>query len=83
MSNNMNVGDLIAVDGATGNHGCTDYAIFRYDGGGRMICIEVQSCHSCWQVGHDSDHVFARLGETWGGVDPNELTPAGIVTGKP
>lgn len=25
--------------------------------------VEAQSCHSCWQVGHDADHVFAQVGE--------------------
>jgi hypothetical protein len=59
-------GDLIGVDGSRGfNHGCMDYAIIRYDGEGRGIVVEGQSCHSCWQVGHDRDHTFAEAGDTW------------------
>lgn len=54
-------GDLIGVDGATGNHGCMNYAVLRYLGENQAKVIEAQSCHSCWQVGHDADYVFAQV----------------------
>lgn len=57
------VGDLITVDGSTGNHGCTDGAYGRYCGNGEVAVIEASSCSSCWQVGHCNQHVFARAGE--------------------
>lgn len=60
----MDKGDKFVIDGSKGfNHGCRDYAIAEFQGDGVALIIEAQSCHSCWQVGHDSDHVFARIGE--------------------
>ncbi|NJL73700.1 MAG: hypothetical protein HC892_00365 [Saprospiraceae bacterium] len=63
--------DLVGIDGATGNHGCSDYAIGRIwaiDRDSRMVSIEIvecNSCTSCWQCGHDADHIFAEVGDTW------------------
>lgn len=77
MRKRIQPGDLIAIDGSVGhNHGCRDYAIVRYVDGGRGEVIEASSCTSCWQVGHDADHVFAREGDTWSFAD-EYLTPAG------
>lgn len=59
-------GALIGIDGSkTSNHGCRDYAVLQYIGNGKAKVIEAQSCTSCWQVGHDQDHIFAEVGETW------------------
>ena len=44
-------------------HGCTDSAVYRDNGDGTATCTEVVNCQSCWQVGHDRDHVYAELGE--------------------
>lgn len=47
------------------NHGCADYAVFEYSAGDAVaVCIEATSCHECWQVGHDENHVYAVVGET-------------------
>jgi hypothetical protein len=52
------------LDGRAGyNHGCNDYAVYEDNGDGTATCIEAQSCSSCWQVGHDQNHVFAEVGE--------------------
>lgn len=64
----IKVGDLIGVDGATGTHGCTNFAVCQIKSIGDIIdtvVIEAQSCHSCWQVGHDQDYVYANVGDTW------------------
>lgn len=45
------------------NHGCADYAIYRANGDGTATCTEANSCHSCWQVGHDDDHIYAEVGD--------------------
>jgi hypothetical protein len=72
----MEVGDLIGVDGSRSfDHGCLDYAVLRYLGDGKAEVVEAQSCHSCWQVGHDSDHVFTSVGDVWP-VGENEVRPA-------
>lgn len=45
------------------NHGCTDFAVFEDRGDGTAICVEANSCTSCWQVGHDHNNVYAEVGE--------------------
>ena len=45
------------------NHGCTDCAVYRDNGDGTVTCIDVNNCTSCWQVGHDKDHMYAKIGE--------------------
>lgn len=46
------------------NHACEDYAVFTYDPGDLFaICVEARTCTSCWQVGHDEEHVYAEVGE--------------------
>ena len=45
------------------NHGCTDYALWEDNGDGTATCISADSCHSCWQVGHDDRHIYAEVGE--------------------
>ena len=45
------------------NHGCSDYAVYQDNGDGTATCVEVSSCASCWQVGHDDQHVFALIGD--------------------
>ena len=72
----IEAGDLIGVNAGSNTHGCRDYAILRYMGDGKAVCIEADSCTSCWQVGHDSDHVFATMGDTWD-VNPAEVSLAG------
>ena len=44
------------------NHGCTDFANVEVDGDDEGTVAEVNSCHSCWQVGHDADHEFLAVG---------------------
>ena len=62
-------GDKVALDGSSGNHGCTNYAIFsvvrvnRQAGTAELICCEAQSCSSCWQVGHSDGYVFFAIGD--------------------
>lgn len=46
------------------NHGCTDSAVYRDNGDCTATCIEVNNCHSCWQVGHDRNHEYAVMGDT-------------------
>jgi hypothetical protein len=45
------------------NHGCQDSATWQDNGDGTATCLEATSCHSCWQVGHDYDHIYAEVGE--------------------
>lgn len=45
------------------NHGCQDSAVYRDNGDGTATCIEAHTCRSCWQVGHDRDHVYAEVGD--------------------
>ena len=72
---------LYILDGTLGfNHGCTDYAVFRDCGDGTAVCIEVQNCHSCHQVGHDQQHEFARIGEV---ESIERLLDQGAVKQKP
>jgi len=65
----MDIGDRIGIDGSQGyNHGCQDYAVAEItavNGDHHVVTtvIEAQSCHSCWQVSHDADHVFAEIGD--------------------
>lgn len=72
----LEAGDLIGVNPGSNNHGCRDYAVLRYLGDGKAAVIEAASCSSCWQVGHDRDHVFATVGDTWD-VNPAEVVLAG------
>ncbi len=54
----------IIIEAAANTHGCTDYCVVkRIDPGGGYVVTEAQSCSSCWQVGHDRDHVFATVGD--------------------
>lgn len=65
-SQKLQVNDLIACDGSTGfDHGCYDFAVFRYLGDGQARAIKADNCTSCWQVGHDQGHIFAEVGETY------------------
>ena len=45
------------------NHGCSDAATWQDRGDGTAICLHAVNCTSCWQVGHDNDHVYATAGE--------------------
>lgn len=46
------------------NHACEDFAVFTYAPGDVFaICVEARTCTSCWQVGHDEEHVYAEVGE--------------------
>jgi hypothetical protein len=45
------------------NHGCNDSAVFEDQGDGTAICVVADSCHSCWQVGHDDSHTFYEVGD--------------------
>ena len=69
-------GDLIGVNAGSNTHGCRDNAVLRYTGDGKAIVIQADSCTSCWQVGHDSDHVFATVGDTWA-IDPAKVVVSG------
>jgi hypothetical protein len=70
-------GDLIGVGPGYNTHGCRDMAVLRYLGDGKATVIEAESCHSCWQVGHDADHVFITIGEKFR-LDPNKVVLAGV-----
>ena len=70
----MDKDDLIGIPAEPNTHGCTNYAILRYLGDGKAEVIEAQSCHSCWQVGHDQDYTFATVGDVWD-IDPASLVP--------
>lgn len=68
----MRVGDYIGVDGGKGyNHGCQDYAVLKYIGAGQAVVLTANSCTSCWQVGHDRDHIFATEGDIWSVAEEN------------
>ena len=72
----VQVGDKIGLDGSRGyNHGCRDSAVFEYIGDNKAKTIEASNCTSCWQVGHDQDHVFATIGEVIS-ITATELAPA-------
>lgn len=74
----VKAGDLIGNDGSVGfNHGCRDYSVMEYIGDGKAKVIEAQSCTSCWQVGHDQDHVFAEIGEVLDITIYKDIEPAG------
>lgn len=45
------------------NHGCKDYAVLEDNQDGTATVIYACSCHSCWQVGHDQDHVYMVVGD--------------------
>jgi len=45
------------------NHGCCDLAVLQNNFDGTATVIQVQSCHSCWQVGHNQDHKYMILGD--------------------
>lgn len=66
--NKVNVNDLIGIGAGSNTHGCSDYLIARViaigDGEVTAEVTECESCQSCWQVGHDYDHVFATVGDT-------------------
>lgn len=44
------------------DHGCTDREVWQDNGDGTATCIESESCHSCWQVGHDANHSMSEVG---------------------
>lgn len=46
------------------NHGCRNYAEATDNGDGTATVTQVQSCNSCWQVGHDRDYTYLTPGET-------------------
>ena len=64
-------GKLVGVGPSPNTHGCGDYAVFRVikpaSAIGQLLlsCIEAQSCHSCWQVGHGREHVFASVSKVY------------------
>lgn len=63
-------GDRVGVDQSQYfNHGCSDSAVLEIEEVvGESITarvIDVNNCHSCWQVGHDASHVFAQVGGVW------------------
>lgn len=45
------------------NHGCSNYAVADDNGDGTAIVVSVQNCTSCWQVGHDGDYQYAKVGQ--------------------
>lgn len=45
------------------NHGCTNTAQVIHIGNGRWRVESAESCHSCWQVGHDDQYIFAEPGD--------------------
>lgn len=54
----------VFVSGAANyNHGCQDFLVAEYEGEGRARITEVDNCNSCWQVGHDRDHIHAVVGD--------------------
>ena len=60
--------ELIGFNPSRNNHGCRDYAVGKItgmspDGDYIVKIIEAQSCHSCWQVGHDMNHIFYKVGD--------------------
>ena len=66
-------GSIIELDSAPlYNHGCVDKAEFMVLSDTAMaICVEVTSCHNCWVMEHDKNHVFYELGQL---VSVKELT---------
>jgi len=68
-------GDLVAIGPAANTHGCANHTILKInDGGETATVVTAQSCHSCWQVGHDRDYVFATVGEV---IPLPDVIPAG------
>lgn len=45
------------------DHGCRNYAVADDNGDGTATVTQVDSCHSCWQVGHDQDYEFLKVGQ--------------------
>jgi len=45
------------------NHGCRNDATVQLDSPVTGTVTHVNSCNSCWQVGHDADYTFARIGD--------------------
>ncbi|MDD2627811.1 MAG: hypothetical protein PHD20_02875 [Clostridia bacterium] len=45
------------------NHGCSDFAVLEDNQDGTATVIKAESCHSCWQVGHDQDHIYYEIGD--------------------
>jgi hypothetical protein len=74
-----NDGDLIEVIPPPNSHGCRDSAVLRWNKWGTGTVVEVQSCNSCWQVGHDANHIFAEVGQEWP-VDMAKLKPTGATS---
>lgn len=46
------------------NHGCEDWAVLQENQDGRTCTvINSNSCHNCWQVGHDQNHKYYQIGD--------------------
>jgi MinD superfamily P-loop ATPase len=55
------------------NHGCTNWAEFECLGDNRFLCTDCNSCHSCWQVGHDDNYEYYRIGEIYTLEELNDI----------
>ena len=64
---NPKIGELVGFDAAANTHGCCDYAVGKIisvvPGKVTLEITEAESCGSCWQVGHDADHLFYSVGQ--------------------
>jgi len=77
-------GQFVGIGAGSNNHGCMNYAVAQVAGqcegldhdSVTVVIEEVQSCHSCWQVGHDSDYVFYTVGDVIS-IPLNEIRKAG------
>lgn len=45
------------------NHGCRNEATVQLDSANTGVITNVNSCDSCWQVGHDANYTFAQVGD--------------------
>lgn len=64
-----NSSTTIQILAAQNNHGCTDYAEAELNTDGRATVTYAQSCSSCWQVGHDADSIFLKVGDV---INPDD-----------
>ena len=67
---NPQTSDLVGFSNAVAfSHGCTNWATAKIVGIQRTKAkvyaqvIKAESCHSCWQVGHDADYTFCEVGD--------------------
>ena len=65
---------FIGIEAGSNNHGCRDYLVAAQLTETTAMVVEVASCDSCWQVGHDIDHVFADVGDV---IEVEGIVPAG------